>query len=350
MSHSKSQIKKAGKILKHKDSHTKKDIKFAEDALTYWRSIHEKIINEFHQIVQEKVKEINEESFVAQRLKRSPSIIAKLQRLSNIQLTTMQDIAGVRAVVKDLGELRLLQNRLKEDDIPHELKGEDNYLEKPKNSGYRGIHLVYKYNDSKDRISNGLLVEVQVRTKLQHAWATAVETMGTYLGTNLKFNEGQPKWLKYFALTSSAFSFIEKTNKVPKYEKLSKYETFELALYEFKYNKIADTLTAYSVVTNFICKESDADNRFHLILLDIDNKTLKVQSFREGEFERANQKYTELERKYSTNSLNQVVLVSTESIHDLRNAFPNYFLDTKDFLRNMKLIQKMFNEMKNKSA
>jgi len=37
MTISKSQIKKAGKMLKHKDSHSDEDVKWAEDALTYWR-------------------------------------------------------------------------------------------------------------------------------------------------------------------------------------------------------------------------------------------------------------------------------------------------------------------------
>jgi ppGpp synthetase/RelA/SpoT-type nucleotidyltranferase len=346
MTLSKSQIKKAGKILKHKESQSVEDVKWAEDALTYWRTIHGKVINDFHQIVQDKSKEINKDTFVAQRLKRSPSIIGKLQRLGNIQLTTMQDIAGVRAVVNDINEIRLLEKSLKESKIIHELISEDDYLECPKESGYRGIHLIYRYVDSEESESNGLLVEIQIRTKLQHAWATAVETMGTFLGTQLKFNEGQPKWLKYFALTSSAFSFIEKTNQVPKYTKLSQFETFEQTLYEFKYNEIEEKLKVYSLAADFICKKVDENKKYHLVVLDVKAKTVKIQSFEASQFDSANKRYTELERDSSNGNLKQVVLVSTESIHELRDAFPNYFLDTREFLKHMDLIRGQFNKMK----
>ena len=345
MALSKSQVKKAGKILKRKESHNNEEIKWAEDALTYWRTIHGKVINDFHQIVQIKGKEINEDTFVAQRLKRSPSIIGKLQRLGNIQLTTMQDIAGVRAVVNDIEEVKLLEKNLKESNLEHELVSEDDYLNNPKESGYRGIHLIYKYNDSEDLEANGLLVEIQIRTKLQHAWATAVETMGTFLGTQLKFNEGQPKWLKYFALTSSAFSYIEKTNPVPKYTKLSEFETYEQALYEFKYNDIEEKLRVYSLAADFICKKVDENKKYHLVVLDVKEKVVRIQSFEAAQFEKANRRYTELERDSSSN-LKQVVLVSTESIHELRDAFPNYFLDTKEFLKHMELIRGLFNQMK----
>ena len=345
------QVKKAGKVLKHKESHSEEEVKSAEDVLTFWRILHGKVITDFHQIVQENAKNINKNAFVAQRIKRSPSIIAKLQRLSNIQLTTMQDIAGVRAVVDNIKEVRLLESNLKSNKFQHILVSEDDYLNNPKESGYRGIHLIYKYVDSEDSDSNGLSVEIQIRTKLQHAWATAVETMGTFLGTQLKFNQGQPKWLKYFALTSSAFSFIEKTNQVPKYTKLTEYETYEQALYEFKYNEIEDKLKAYSLVADFICTKIEEEKKFHIVTLDIPQKIVNIQSFTTDEFEFANKLYTELERESSKeNYSKQVVLVSTESIHELRDAFPNYFLDTREFLKHMDIIQKSFNKMKNKYA
>lgn len=343
---SRSQIKKAGKTLKNKNSNTSTEVKLAEDALTYWRVIHEKVINEFHEIVSKKAKEISEDAFVAQRLKRYSSIIGKLKRLPNIQLTTMQDIAGVRVVVKDLRELKLLVKELKNSILKHELKSEYDYLANPKESGYRGVHLIYNYSDLNNKKTNGLLVEIQIRTKLQHSWATAVETMSTFLGTNLKFDEGQPKWLNYFSLTSSAFSFFENTNQIPKYEKLTKFETFERAIYEYNYNKIEDRLTAYSLAADIICEDSDQNHKFHLVVLDIKKRIVEIKSFTEGEFELANEHYTENERMNAENPSNQIVLVSTESIHELRDAFPNYFLDTKDFLLNMRRVKKSFSQMK----
>ncbi len=45
-----------------------------------------------------------------------------------------------------------------------------------------------------------LLIELQLRTRLQHEWATAVETMGTFLQSSLKSSQGPEEWLDFFSL------------------------------------------------------------------------------------------------------------------------------------------------------
>ena len=64
------------------------------------------------------------------------------------------------------------------------------YINHPReDTGYRGIHLIYRYrSDRKKRAWNGRKIEVQLRTKLQHAWATAVETIGAFKNMALKSN------------------------------------------------------------------------------------------------------------------------------------------------------------------
>lgn len=346
MAYSRNKVKSAGKILRDKEKFSNSKINSAQDVLNYWRTIHEKILEDFRIIVAKKAKEISKEAFVAQRLKRIPSIIAKLKRLENIQLTTMQDIAGIRVVVKNMKELRNFVRVIKESIANHTLKDEDDYINFPKNSGYRSIHLIYKYQAEDNAELNNLLVEIQIRTKLQHTWATAVETMGTYLGTILKFDEGQPKWLNYFSLTSSAFSFLEYTPQVPKHKKLNKIDTFELALYEFNYNKIKNTLEAYSIITDFLSKQNKKNIKYYLIILDINEMKVSIDGFKENEFESANKKYTKLEKENFGNNFKQIVLVSTESINELRDAYPNYFLDTKEFINNMNKIKLTFNRLK----
>lgn len=346
MSYSRNKIKQAGKILKEKESSKPEEILWAENVLTYWRTIHGKIISDFHQIVSRQALEINFKAFIAQRLKRTPSIIGKLKRIPTIQLTTMQDIAGIRAVVNSMNELYALREALKKVIDNHLFVDEYDYINNPKLSGYRCIHLVYKYVDTPDSEFNGLLIEIQLRTKLQHAWATAVETMSAFLGTHLKFDEGQPKWLKYFALTSSAFSFLEKSNQVPKYDHLTREETFQQALYEFNYNHIEESLRGYTLAADFICNDEDIQNTYYLVELNIDTKKVMITTYHSDDLELANTKYTEREREIADNNTIQVVLVSTDSIHELRDAFPNYFLDTRDFLKNMQLIKTLYNTLK----
>ncbi len=66
------------------------------------------------------------------------------------------------------------------------LAQKDDYIEHPKESGYHGIHLIYQYRSDKRTDNNSLKIEVQLRSQLQHAWATAVETVGTFVQQALK--------------------------------------------------------------------------------------------------------------------------------------------------------------------
>ncbi|MBI9056024.1 MAG: hypothetical protein JEY96_19540 [Bacteroidales bacterium] len=343
---SRSQVKKAGELLKRMSELSLDELFFSTDALTYWRTLHSNLITDFHNDIKKVVEEFNSGVLMVQRIKRSQSIIAKLGRESNMKLNTMQDIAGMRIVVDDISEIYNLAKRLKDSGFKHKFINEKDYIENPKDSGYRGIHLIYKYTSEDKPELNNLYVEVQLRTRLQHTWATAVETMSTFLGTHLKFNEGQQKWLKYFALTSSAFSFFESTPAIPKYNNLSELETLKLALYEYNYYHISESLSAYSVAVNIICTRIDPKKKFHIVTLDIEQKKVSIQSFSEEQIGEANMKYTELEKNSNEKTNTQSVFVSTDNIQELKDGFPNYFLDIEGFLTQMIEIRERLNELK----
>src|SRR5439155_14406089 len=95
----------------------------------------------------------------------------------------MQDICGSRAVVRSARRVQELVRLYKESrDLRHERVDEDDYIEKPKGSGYRSVHLIYRYTSDRSKTYNGLKIEMQFRSALQHAWATAVETVDTFQG------------------------------------------------------------------------------------------------------------------------------------------------------------------------
>jgi ppGpp synthetase/RelA/SpoT-type nucleotidyltranferase len=96
----------------------------------------------------------------------------------------MHDIAGCRAVVIDQDAGDRLINALRSD-VPWELQPKVwDYVENPKADGYRAKHLV--------AIVDGLRVEIQVRTTLQHAWAELVESLDRDLGLRAKFGDTEP--------------------------------------------------------------------------------------------------------------------------------------------------------------
>lgn len=138
------QIKKAGKVLKDRNAYSTDDIEFAEDILTSWRIIHAPLINTFQANLRIRInRKYKGRGFVAQRLKRNESIVSKLKRLNNMKLSTMQDIAGLRVILTDIKSVIELAESLKSSKSKHNLIDFSDYINAPKESGYRSIHLIF---------------------------------------------------------------------------------------------------------------------------------------------------------------------------------------------------------------
>lgn len=73
---------------------------------------------------------------VSQRLKRFRTILDKLVREPTMQLSTMQDIGGCRAVLHSIDEIRQVERRLQRNRPA--LRYSD-YITNPRSSGYRGF-------------------------------------------------------------------------------------------------------------------------------------------------------------------------------------------------------------------
>jgi len=211
--HSKNKVNIAGDILSKKKPHKKIDVD-AMSVLSNWRLAHAYPLNRFYSTLKIWLKN-DSLAIIGQRLKRAPSIIEKLKRYNTMNLSQMQDIGGVRAVMSSIPKVRKLESIYRSPRFKHELVDSDDYINKPKNDGYRGLHLIFKYRSTSADKFNNLLIEVQLRTKEQHAWATAVETMDIYQGQSLKLGKGSRKWKRFFKYTSMAFSILENSNPVP---------------------------------------------------------------------------------------------------------------------------------------
>jgi ppGpp synthetase/RelA/SpoT-type nucleotidyltranferase len=165
----------------------------AYDIVSNWRSAHNYPLNDVQKDLRKRARKIDPSSIVVQRIKRISSIRAKIVRYPTMRLSMMQDIEGCRAVMNSVQQVRDLVKSRKECGILHKLTAEDDYIASPQRSGYRGVHLVYRYFSDSDKTKDwkGLKVEMQLRTNLQHAWATAVETVGTFTNQALKSSQGK---------------------------------------------------------------------------------------------------------------------------------------------------------------
>lgn len=335
--YSKGQINKAGNVLAAEDP-SGTDWNWAHDVLSNWRGCHGYPINTFQMTLRTKLKRLNVGSdfLVAQRLKRTPSIIAKLRRFDTMQLSRMQDIGGVRAVVPTVATVRGLMDDYKKSRFKHELVSEKDYIAYPKADGYRSTHLVYRYQSESTPQYNGLLIELQIRTKLQHVWATAVETMSTFLGQALKANQGEREWLRFFEIAGAAFAHIENSPLVPRYDNLSRKETFKLVRDAETDLGVLDKLRGFRQAVESIT--AGRQGSYHLVILDSRAKTVTVRPYSLKKLGQAVKDYAQAEARAENGEPVEAVLVSAGPVALLRRAYPNYFLDTDDFVKGIESI------------
>lgn len=337
-SFSRTEVNRAGETLRS-GSGERRDEELLGQAmavLSNWRSSHGYPINTFQATLRDKVKRVGGRALVAQRLKRTPSIVGKLRRFPKMNLARMQDIGGLRAVVRGIREVRELEGNYLNSRFLHKLVKEDDYISEPKQSGYRGVHLVYRYANPRAQSYDGLFVELQIRTRRQHTWATAVETMGLFLDRALKSSQGPEEWLQFFALTGAAFAHVEDSAPVPGYERSSALETFEAVAEATERLRVREHLSAFSLAARHVQKDRGS---YHLVVLDFEEKLLHIDSYSRQRLDEATSEYTSVEQRIAEGAPLQVVLVSTDSTESLRRAYPSYFLDTRSFLRELNLLR-----------
>jgi putative GTP pyrophosphokinase len=313
------------------------------DLLNIWRALHIYPLNTFQTTLKNRLKKNNIPFDVtAQRLKRTPTIIDKLSRQPEMELGRMQDIGGLRAVLLDIESVRKLENLYTKDKnindtnnrgvFLHKLKKNHDYITNPKNSGYRGVHLIYEtFYPEKPEYSK-LFIELQIRTKLQHIWATAVETIGTFIGQGLKFNRGDEDWKDLFALLGSAFALMEKSNKLEIHRDLDESEIYKKIADEVKRLDVKAMLSGFVITTNNIENIKDKRN-YYYCLIELhksgSEKVVTLKTFPKSKEKEATTALSEAENMENVDA----VLVSIDHIKKLKKAYPNFFLDTVDFLK-----------------
>ena len=345
MKYTKSQINSAGKALANKQSSAEK-IDEALTILNQFRASHKYPLLIFNKRLKRISEEIDKNALTVQRLKRLTSIVNKLNRSyygnkPSMKLSRMQDIAGCRTVVRDI-ELakKLCKIGFVKSNIKHEKVNEKDYITYPKKDGYRSIHLIYKYKSDKGKdLFNGLLVEVQIRTKLQHLWATAVEIVDFFTNQSLKLNQGKEDWKDFFRLVSSAFALMEKSPLVPN-TPLNKMKLYSLIKKKEKELQVIKIMKKWKeAIRRFRLAVKERPNlKFFLLELDLNSESLKVSGYQKKDEDKAIEKYSKLEKKNKGKVEYDIVLVGANTTKDLEKAYPNYFIDADDFLEKLKVI------------
>ncbi|MGN6607940.1 MAG: RelA/SpoT domain-containing protein [Jatrophihabitans sp.] len=145
------------------------------DVLYAWRAAHARPLASASMGLRSMVNTAGCTAEISQRLKRVPTIFDKLIREPTLALSRMQDVGGVRAVLRSVAEIQAVEKRIR---MRRPVRGYSDYITAPRQSGYRGVHIIVEYG--------GRNIEIQLRTYVMHEWAITVERIGARLGTNLK--------------------------------------------------------------------------------------------------------------------------------------------------------------------
>ncbi len=336
MKYSRNKINNAGKTLISTSDSTL--YQSALNIINEWRELHLPALDSLQKelmpiIGKEKV------AFISRRLKRMSSITYKLDLNPNMGLGGMQDIGGLRIVVEDIETLEQVQEIL-QNNIPKSfiLYKTDDYVINPKQSGYRALHFVYKYQ-SEDNLVDGALVELQVRTQLQHIWAMAVETAGLVTETPLKAGLGADNWLEFFKIVASIFALKEHCPVLEEHRGAQMRDlALQLSKAESMYKHI-DMLKALKV-SIIKAKEKNYTDGYYILNIDFKTRIVHISAYSKEKDREASHEYYSLEMNQDGNA---VVMVSVPEMIELQEAYPSYFLDTEKFISIMDRILNWYN-------
>jgi hypothetical protein len=238
----------------------------------------------------------------------------------------MDDVAGCRLIFESIAELDSFRREFHKARFNHTLRNEPDkydYIRRPKATGYRGIHDIYEYNVNSDSGKDlaGLYIEIQYRTLVQHAWATAVEVIGFITQSQPKFQKGDTRYERAMLIASEMLARVHEgmPGSLPEIDSQDLLREFLQLDHELR---LMQTLRGLNSA------KGDVTDKRNSILIFSTEGDLEVKSFRDATD--ALRALFDLERQMPDRD---IVLVRADTSEEVRLAFRNYFKDARDFVR-----------------
>lgn len=144
--------------------------------------------------IRDQYRELSEYSpieFTTGRVKKISSIIEKSKRLgmplSKVE-EEMEDIAGIRIMCQFIDDIYVVVEHIKSrDGKDFRVMYEKDYIQNPKESGYKSYHMILKYPVYTASGAREILAEIQIRTLAMNFWATIEHSL------NYKYKQQIPE-------------------------------------------------------------------------------------------------------------------------------------------------------------
>ena len=328
-------VNKAGDIIRK--STNLEEIDRAILILDNWRALHStplRAIKMFLQGILRRKKFTN--VIIVQRLKRMPSIIRKIKRFDKMAVARMQDIGGIRIILPTITDVYAAHMAIIKSKAKHiPVTPPVDYIKKPKKDGYRSLHQVFKYNNYKHPECDGMNIEVQIRTKLQHSWATAVEILGIIQNASYKTGEGGDDEKQFFRLVSYLFAKKEKQEVIEDLKDRS-IESIRQELKSLnKKTGLINLLDTASKSAVKIEQNLDSNSKYFVLVLTFKDNVgvLRLNGFKYEDD--AKSFYRAKEEDTRTEANKSVLMISADNVRSIKKAYPNYYLDTQFFIKEL---------------
>lgn len=266
----------------------------------------------------------------AQRLKRRSTVLDKLIQGRALDASTMHDLGGCRLIFPNVQGLQNFREYLETGTrAAHKLqhaRDKYDYIASPKQTGYRGVHYVYGYEPSSaSNVSlKGLKIEVQLRTEVQHAWATSVEIADLVLGARTKFEDGTGPYGQFFRIASELLARRHEgmTSCLPELSDAALEDEFEE---QEKQHNLLDRLDR-------LREQGDLSKiREHTVLAFQVDGTLDIFGYTKAV--RAVEREREL---LDDPNCSHVVYVRASTPSAIKSSYRNYLTNPADFVKLMK--------------
>lgn len=317
MTYTKGDIKRLGeRILKNGGDVSSDDLILLQEFRT---SFSKPLTKTFSEIIQIK-NNVRQSAIVAFRLKRISTIVNKVLREPDMNLSRMGDIAGIRMIFENDREvykaLELIQSQFEQSGKIRD------YIKNPKKIGYRGIHIYVK-----DKVQ-GKRIEIQIRTSIHHNWSTLVEISDFLYDTRLKElgYESNPNFAEFHSLMSSDKELTDEEADLV-YSVLDKYNFITRLGKLFRQNmsKVRKQWNSFGKEDKYFLIEASK------------NQTPNLKSY--TNYDDAEKDYFEA---YKRNEHSEIVLtaISKPSFKQICIAYANYILSYHTFIKDVEPIIK----------
>lgn len=320
----KSRLDKAGKSLATPVGIDEYDLLEYEIEFDDFRAAHLKPLSETTIDLQNWMEEFGD-YYIAQRLKRKPQIIRKLQRL-NTRLTQLQDIGGCRIIVDSNAQVETLiefiKARAEERGLFRVRRVTDYRSLGRDDSGYRSVHFIME--------RDGCMLELQLRSKIQHYWAESIERTSVIYGYHLKEGEGSQVVRSYFKSLSDIFYEME-AGRQPSGRQKNDLDVLrvesERIIHSSENPGAIGGYVNEEVIKAMVAKEISVPSGL--------NNWLLVFDWKKGEFvtwdvvsrnsEEAMASYVRYENEFPTEERFEVVLIGSSNVATVSRTHSHYF-------------------------